>query len=117
MSTPRPVLLALSALAGVDVVIAGAAFQDVIGETAAGLALLVMAAVKVGVAFYLQGQVVPLKNTVAYARHGDVVAGGASSRPSGRIMDESARLGHLVDESAVRVRVNDDVDDEGRGRL
>jgi hypothetical protein len=98
MNTPRPVLIALSILAGLDVIVAGAAFQEVIGLQAAGLTVLAMAAIKVGVAFYLQGQVVPLSSTVAYVRDNSVQAGGAATQQTGTPIAGTARVESLVSE-------------------
>lgn len=59
-SRPRPVLIAFAVLAGLDVLTGGSALTDVIGRDTAGLIVLALAAVKVGLAFYVQGQVTPI---------------------------------------------------------
>lgn len=76
-STPRPILMALSILAGLKVLTSAAVFTDLIGTTAAGLVVATLAAVDVGLAFYLQGQVVPLANVIYYERGDYVYSGGA----------------------------------------
>lgn len=59
---PRPVLAAFAVLAALDVLTGGSALADIIGKDTAALIVLVLAAVKVGVAFYVQGQVTPLSS-------------------------------------------------------
>lgn len=76
----RPVLAAMSVLAGAQVAAGGAVLSDVIGQTAAGLCVLLVAAVQAGLAFYVQGQVTPFA-AVAAKRHidGRVTLGPAST--------------------------------------
>lgn len=50
----------MSVLAAAQVFVAGAALGDVIGSPAAALALLVVAAVQSGVAYWVQAQVTPV---------------------------------------------------------
>lgn len=57
---PRPVLIAFSVMAGLDVLTGGSALADVIGKDTAGLIVLCLAAAKVGLGFYVQGEVTPL---------------------------------------------------------
>jgi hypothetical protein len=78
--TARPVLVAMSVLAGAQVLAGGAVLSDVIGKTAAGLAILCVAAAQTGIAFYIQGQVTPW-GTVAARRDdsGRVRLGPAAS--------------------------------------
>lgn len=57
---PRPVLTVMAVLTALQVLVAGAAFTDVLGDKAAGFAVLAVAAIQAGMAFYLQGQVTPL---------------------------------------------------------
>lgn len=77
-STPRPILVTLSILAGLKVLTSAAVFTDLIGMTAAGLVVAGLAAVDVGTAFYLQGQVVPLASVIYYERGEYVYTGGAA---------------------------------------
>ena len=81
---PRPVLLVMATLAGLDVLTGGAALGDVIGLKAAGLLILLLAAIKAGMAFFLQGQVVPVADTAAYLNdERQLVAGPAAIQRDG----------------------------------
>lgn len=62
---PRPVLIAMSVLAGYQVLVAGSYFADVVGPDIAGLLVLAGAAVQTGVQFYVQGQVTPVDDPTA----------------------------------------------------
>lgn len=82
VSTPKPVLIAMSILAGADVLTAGSAFSNLIGLDTAAFIILILAAIKVGMAFYLQGQVTPFSNVVAYqpdTTKPTILAGGAAA--------------------------------------
>jgi hypothetical protein len=57
---PRPVLIAFAVMAALDVLTGGSALTDVIGKDTAGLIVLALAAAKVGLGFYVQGEVTPL---------------------------------------------------------
>lgn len=59
-SRPRPVLVVLSILAAVDLVVSSAGFAGQVPARAAWWIITGLAAVKVGVAFYLQGVVTPI---------------------------------------------------------
>lgn len=84
MSKSRPVVIAMSVLAGLQVLGAGAALTEVIGGKAAALFVLVVAAAQVGVQFYVQSQVVPVVDVAAYRDGaGDIVSGPAAP-PEGR---------------------------------
>lgn len=79
MNKSRPVLITFSVLAGLQILTAGTALADVIGDKPAGLIVLAIAAVQAGMSFYVQGQVVPLQDTAAYVdTKGNTVAGPAS---------------------------------------
>ena len=81
----RPVIIAMSILAGAQVLTGGAALADVIGKEAAGLLILVVAAAQVGVQFFVQNSVVPVKDTLAFRDvKGEVVAGPAAAQPEGQ---------------------------------
>jgi hypothetical protein len=56
----EPVVLVMSILAALQVLVAGAAFTEAVPQPWANLAALVVAAVQVGVAFYVRGQVTPI---------------------------------------------------------
>lgn len=77
MTPSRPVLLALSILAGLKVLTSAAVFADLIGDQATGLVVAGLAAVDVAVAFYLQGQVTPFADVMAYQRDSETLAGPA----------------------------------------
>lgn len=61
-SRPEPLLLATAVLSGLDVLLAGAAFGDLIGATALGLAVLGTKAINVGMAVYVRGKVTPIED-------------------------------------------------------
>jgi hypothetical protein len=52
-------------------------FADLIGDQATGLIVAGLAAVDVAVGFYLQGQVTPFADVLAYQPDRDVLAGPA----------------------------------------
>jgi hypothetical protein len=79
MNKSRPVLITFSILAGLQILTAGAALSDVLGDKVAGLVVLAVAAVQAGMSFYVQNQVVPVNDTAAYVdTSGNLVAGPAS---------------------------------------
>lgn len=85
MKPSRPVLLALSILAGLKVLTSAAVFADLIGDQATGLIVAALAALDVGMAFYLQGQVTPFADVMAYRRDDTTLAGPAfHGVPTGR---------------------------------
>lgn len=59
---PRPVLYINSALIGLQVLVAGAAFSDALGDDKAGLAILAVAALQAALTFYQQNVVTPLSD-------------------------------------------------------
>lgn len=76
MTKSRPVILTMSILAGLQILTAGAALSDTIGVKAAALTVLVVAAIQGGVQFYVQSQVTPTQDVVAFRdKNGDVVPG------------------------------------------
>lgn len=86
MNKSRPVLIVFSILAGLQVLSGGASLGDVIGKDTAGLFILLIAAVQVGMTFYVQGLTVPVGDVAAYVTGGDnpkLVAGPASSTTNG----------------------------------
>jgi hypothetical protein len=56
----EPVVIVMAVLAGLQVLVAGAAFTEAVPQPWAGLAALVVAAIQVAVAFWVRGEVVPL---------------------------------------------------------
>lgn len=86
MNKSRPVLIIFSILAGLQVLSAGAALADVIGKDLFGLFALGVAAIQVGMTFYVQNLTVPLQDVAAYVTGGNsplLVAGPASSVTDG----------------------------------
>lgn len=75
-TVPRPVLLTLAILAGLNVVASASVVADLVGPTVTGVVLAVLAGVDVAVGVWLQRQVVPLKSTIAYERAGEYRQGG-----------------------------------------
>jgi hypothetical protein len=90
-------MFALSILAALKVFLGAAVITDLIGDTWTGSILAALVAVDVGVAFYLQGQVVPLKTTVAYlGGEYEVRAGGAAIQPTGSAIRPQVEVGRLT---------------------
>lgn len=76
---PQPILKWMSILVGVDTIAGGAALSNFLAPDMIGLILLILAGSKVGLAFYLRGQVVPFADVGAYRNeHAEMVAGPAS---------------------------------------
>lgn len=81
---PQPVLIVMAVLGGLDVLTGGAALSEVIGLKVAGLLLLVLAAIKAGMAIFLRGQVVPVADTAAYLNDNrQLIAGPAAIQDDG----------------------------------
>ena len=59
---PRPILSINAALVFFQLLTAGAAFTDMFGPKVAAMALLVIASLQGGLAFYQQGLVTPLSD-------------------------------------------------------
>jgi hypothetical protein len=79
MNKSRPVLIVFSILAGLQVITGAAALGDIIGDQAFGLIAVIVAAVQVGMTFYVQNQVTPVSDVAAYVdQAGNTVAGPAS---------------------------------------
>lgn len=88
MPKSRPVVITFSILAGLQVLTGAAALGDVIGDKAFGMAALVVAAIQVGMTFYVQNAVVPVSEVAAYqSSQGEVVAGPASGVTNGKTVD------------------------------
>lgn len=84
MTKSRPVLITFSILAGLQVLTGAAALSDVIGDQAFGLFAIAVAAVQVGMTFFVQNQVVPAQEVAAYQdKEGHVVAGPAAGATNG----------------------------------
>ena len=80
----KPVLITFSILAGLQVLTGAAALGDVIGDQLFGLFAIVVAAVQVGMTFYVQNQTVAVLDVAAYAdKTGQVVAGPAAGATRG----------------------------------
>lgn len=84
----RPVLITFSILAGLQILTGAAALGDVIGPQAFGLLGVGVAAVQVGMTFYVQNQTVPVQDAVAYInKDGQSVAGPAAGVTTGQPVD------------------------------
>lgn len=81
--TREPLLIWSSILVVLQILAGGAALGDVIGLNAAGLFILVVAALQGGTQFYIRGQVTPNVDVAASVVAGEVVAGPASPQPDG----------------------------------
>lgn len=76
----EPLVIWASILVALQVLTAGAALTDVIGEDTAALCILVVAALQAGTQFYVRSQVTPNASVAARVNSsGEVVAGDASS--------------------------------------
>jgi len=75
---PQPVLLAASILAGITA-LSGALSAAVLNNPYVVGFALVVAALNVGVAMYVKGQVVPFTDTAAYKNDDGVVVAGPAS--------------------------------------
>lgn len=83
-SRPSPVLLWMSILAALQVLAAGSALTDVIGSEVAALFALTVAALQIGVQFYVRGQVTPWQDVIAKVdAGGTAIAGPAHTAPTG----------------------------------
>lgn len=58
----EPVVVVMSVLAGLQVLAGGAALADLIGAQWAGIFVLAVAALQVGMSFYVRGQVTPVED-------------------------------------------------------
>lgn len=80
----RPVLITFSVLAGLQILTAGAALGDIIGGQLAAFFALAVGSAQAGMAFYVQGVVVPQEDVAAYQdADGHVVAGPAAGATNG----------------------------------
>lgn len=81
---PQPILKWMAALAGLDVILGGSALANFLPPDLIGFLLLLMSGIKVAVAFYLRGQVVPLQDVGAYITStGRMAAGPAAAAVDG----------------------------------
>jgi NADH:ubiquinone oxidoreductase subunit 6 (subunit J) len=79
MNYPRPVIAAMAVMTGIKTLLASAAVTELVDGRIVGVILALILAVEVGVAFYVQGRVVPLQQTVIYEdEHGEARAGDAA---------------------------------------
>lgn len=75
----QPVLIAASVVAAGQAFVSTLALTDVITKDALGIITGALAAVSIGLGFYVRGVVVPLKDTAAYVdKTGEVVSGPAA---------------------------------------
>lgn len=89
MTKSRPVLIIFSTLAGLGVITASSGLADLIGMKAALVLILLREAVQVGMNFYVQGQVVPIRDVAAFdsKTEAGVVAGPAAAAENGSPVD------------------------------
>lgn len=100
MHKSRPVLITFSILAGLQVLTGAAALGDVIGDQLFGLFAIVVAAVQVGMTFYVQNQVTPMGDVAAYVdATGDIRAGPAAAPANGTPAEVVPRQGRRRDQS------------------
>jgi hypothetical protein len=95
--TPRPVVVAMSTLAALQVLTAGSALADVVPFRVAALLALMVAAAQAGVQFYVQSLVTPWQDVIAaVAPDGTAVAGPAHPAPTGSPVPEpiTGEAGH-----------------------
>lgn len=77
--TSRPVLIAFSILAGLDVILGGVALIEIVDPKIVGAATLLQAGFAVGLSYYVQGRVAPWSSVAAQERSdGTIVAGPAA---------------------------------------
>lgn len=82
----RPVLITFSILAGLQVVTGATGLGDVLPPEVVFIIGILVAAVQVGMTFYVQNQVVPVEDTAAYIdQTGQTVAGPAAPPGTGQV--------------------------------
>lgn len=95
----EPVLIFMSILAGLQVLTAGTALADIIGVELAGLLVLAVAALQIGLQFYVRGQVTP--NSAVAAKidtiRSEVVAGPAAEGISDALEGEEVTVEPKID--------------------
>lgn len=100
VSKPQPVLVALSVLATLDALHVGLDAGNVLPENVSTVIGALLAAVNIGVAFYLRGIVTPFSNVVAYQPNTDdptrILAGGATTIEGKVLPDNPVELGRLT---------------------
>jgi len=89
----NPLLIWSSILVGLQILAGGAALGDVVGLQAAGLFVLIVAALQGGTQFYQAGQVTASAEVVAVVGpQGDTVAGPASVENDGTPVNVTPKL-------------------------
>lgn len=90
-------LVLMSVLAGLQFAAGGLAFIPGVPAVVVGLVVLGIASVSAGMTYYINGQIVPLNNVVAYQPNKStnplVYAGGAAPQQTGTPLDVEAPLG------------------------
>lgn len=82
----RPVLITFSILAGLQVITNASGLADVVPAQWVFLLGILVAAVQTGMTFFVQNQVVPVKDTAAYIdQNGQTVAGPAAPPGTGAV--------------------------------
>lgn len=92
-------LTVMSIMSGIQVVAGGVVLIDAIPADVSGILFLLVGAVNAGVMYYMNGNIVSLKNVVAYQpnkydNHG-VYAGGAASVPTGDAISVETSVGAI----------------------
>lgn len=88
MNKSKPVLIVFSILAGLQVLSGAAVIGDVLGAQVFGVLVIGIAAVQVGMTFYVQNQVVPGTDVAAFVNgRGEVVAGPAAGVTNGMAVE------------------------------
>ena len=79
MQKSRPVVITFAILAGLQVITSATGLSDIVPAEWLFLLGILVAAVQVGMTFYVQNVVVPVKDTAAYVdQEGNLVPGPAS---------------------------------------
>ena len=74
-----------SVLVGLQILTGGAALADYLGTEAAGLAILIVAALQGATQFFINGVLTPSASVAAYVNaNGDTLAGPAAPMPDGK---------------------------------
>lgn len=94
-------LAIMAILAGVQVLAGGLALVEAVPSDVSGIMMLAVAAVNAGITYYLNGDIVSLKNVVAYQPNkfgqSELYAGGASNEVTGDMLSVNAPVGTLAD--------------------
>lgn len=88
MYKSRPVLITFSILAGLQILANAGGLSEILGPKPFFLLGILVAAVQVGMTFFVQNATVPVSDTVAYVnQNGESVAGPAAGLTNGTPVD------------------------------